>query len=106
MISHPHFYTTHVEWAQTFDCPVYIASNDQGWLCRRQPSFAPISRKVIGGPLGILREILPGVNAIKLGGHFPGSLVLLWEKKLFVADTLLIVPVSDFPLSPLLYISL
>ena len=46
------------------------------------------------GPVGTGRNIVPNVTAVKLGGHFPGSLVLHWEQKLFVADTLLIVPVS------------
>ena len=35
---------------------------------------------------------MPGVLAVKLGGHFPGSLVLLWNKMLFVADTLVTTP--------------
>jgi glyoxylase-like metal-dependent hydrolase (beta-lactamase superfamily II) len=33
-----------------------------------------------------------GVQAIKLGGHFPGSLVCLTEKNLLVADTLVTTP--------------
>lgn len=37
--------------------------------------------------------ILPGVTAIKTGGHFDGSLVLHWEEKLFIADTLVTAPV-------------
>jgi hypothetical protein len=28
-ISHPHYYTTHIEWAKAFECPVYVASDDQ-----------------------------------------------------------------------------
>jgi glyoxylase-like metal-dependent hydrolase (beta-lactamase superfamily II) len=37
-----------------------------------------------------------GVTAVKAGGHFDGSLVLHWEDKLFIADTLVTVPVSDY----------
>jgi glyoxylase-like metal-dependent hydrolase (beta-lactamase superfamily II) len=48
---------------------------------------------------GTTESILPGVTAVKTGGHFDGSLVLHWEKKLFIADTFVTVPVS-FP-SPL-----
>lgn len=47
----------------------------------------------IEGPASTSRAILPGVTAIKTGGHFPGSLVLHWEKKLFLADTIVTVPV-------------
>ena len=39
-------------------------------------------------------EVLPGVTAIKTGGHFSGSLVLHWERKLFIADTIVTVPVG------------
>ncbi|KAJ4287930.1 hypothetical protein N0V90_011945 [Kalmusia sp. IMI 367209] len=37
-------------------------------------------------------EIMPGVTAIQAGGHFDGSMVLHWEKKLFIADTMMSVP--------------
>ncbi|KAK3186947.1 hypothetical protein K4F52_004391 [Lecanicillium sp. MT-2017a] len=33
-----------------------------------------------------------GAVAIKLGGHFPGSMVLLYERRLFIADTLCTTP--------------
>jgi len=49
-------------------------------------------REFITGPT---ETILPGVTAVKTGGHFDGSLVLHWENKLFIADTFVIVPVSD-----------
>lgn len=34
VISHPHFYTTHLEWARVFACPVYVADDDKMWLNR------------------------------------------------------------------------
>lgn len=40
-------------------------------------------------------ELLDGeFVAVKTGGHFPGSSVLLWksQRKLFVADTIAVVP--------------
>lgn len=88
VISHPHFYTTHLHWAKVFDCPVYIAAEDEEWVSMADEEGR---RKLIEGAS---KEILPGVTAVKLGGHFPGSLVLNWDKKLFIADTLLTVPVS------------
>lgn len=45
--------------------------------------------------------ILPGITAIKCGGHFPGSLVLHWTENhgiLFIADTIVTVPVSSLDL--------
>ena len=95
VISHPHYYTTYVEWAQTFKCAVYIAQDDQEWLCRRPPHDGIIN--FMTGPPGETREVVPGVTAIKAGGHFPGSLLLHWEKNLWIADTIVTVPVRLFP---------
>jgi len=93
VISHPHYYTTYVEWAQTFKCPIYISEDDRGWLCRLPPSRDIL--KMIDGPVSTTKEIAPGITAVKTGGHFPGSLVLHWENKLFIADTMVTVPVSQ-----------
>ena len=65
VISHPHYYTTHLEWAREFGCPVYLAREDEGW-CQRPDTQG--LRKFIDGTT---EEIVPGVTAIKTGGHFP-----------------------------------
>jgi glyoxylase-like metal-dependent hydrolase (beta-lactamase superfamily II) len=93
VISHPHFYTTHLEWAAQFNCPVYVAKDDQEWLNR--PDEKDVRRWIEG-----TQEIVPGVTAIQAGGHFDGSCVLHWEKKLFIADTMMSVPVSFVLLLP------
>jgi hypothetical protein len=88
VISHPHFYTTHLEWARVFGCEVYISREDEEWLCRRDPTGK--ARHFIDG-----EEIEvgnTGVKAIKLGGHFPGSLVCIYDGRMMVADTLLTTP--------------
>ena len=61
-------------------------------MCQKPPT--PETLQPIDGPAGTSLQVLPGVTAIKTGGHFPGSLVLHWEKKLFIADTIVTVPVS------------
>ena len=66
------------------------------WLCRRPPREIGDLRFVTGDA-GASKEIVKGVTAVKLGGHFPGSLVLHWENKLFIADTFVTVPVSECP---------
>ena len=33
-ISHPHFYTTMVEWAHAFGAPIYLHGADQLWIMR------------------------------------------------------------------------
>lgn len=88
VISHPHYYTTHLDWAEAFECPIYMAKEDEEWLSRADGAGR---RKLIKGSH---EDIVDGVVAAKPGGHFPGSLVLGWDKKLFVADTLMTTPVS------------
>lgn len=98
VISHPHFYTTHLEWAARFGCPVYVAADDAEWLNREDSKGV---RKLFKGT----EEVVPGVTAVQCGGHFSGSSVLHWEKKLFVADTIMSVPVSPPPPFPLSILS-
>ncbi|KAK5112488.1 hypothetical protein LTR62_004245 [Meristemomyces frigidus] len=86
VISHPHYYSTHLDWANTFDCPVYVALNDEKWLSRKDGEGR---RRLLASRS---EQILPGVTAIKTGGHFSGSLVLLWKKKLMIADTFVTTP--------------
>jgi len=85
VISHPHFYTTHLEWARIFQCPVYTSKADEEWLNRKDVHGL---RKFIEGTT----SIIDGVTAIQAGGHFDGSLILHWEKKIFIADTMMTVP--------------
>lgn len=90
VISHPHFYTTHLEWAKIFKCPVYICSDDAEWLNREDKNGV---RKQIKGTKDI-EEVGGAVTAVQCGGHFDGSMVLLWGKQMFIADTMMSVPVS------------
>ena len=89
-ISHPHYYTTHLDWAQIFNCSVFIAAEDEEWCSRSDKDG---KRQLINANI---ERLAGGVTALKLGGHFPGSLVLHWEDKLFIADTFVTVPVSLF----------
>jgi hypothetical protein len=86
VISHPHYYSTHVQWARAFGCPVYVAAEDQRWATTASSHTRALA--------GTRTEVVPGSGAlaIKLGGHFPGSLVLLFEGRLLVADTLVTTP--------------
>lgn len=71
VISHPHFYSSHLEWAERFDCPVHLAAEDREWLARRSSR-----RQVFLDQVETRIEVDghdTGVRAIKLGGHFPGS---------------------------------
>ncbi|KAH9879019.1 hypothetical protein J1614_002454 [Plenodomus biglobosus] len=88
VISHPHFYTTHLEWAREFKCPVYSSRDDEEWLSREDVEGV---RRLVGGVTPI-EEVSGAVKMIQAGGHFDGSAFLLWEKKLFIADTIMSVP--------------
>ncbi|KAH8655178.1 metallo-beta-lactamase family protein [Xylariales sp. PMI_506] len=89
VISHPHYYSTHVEWARAFECPVYLAAEDQEWTTQASTyqvfvAETETSLNIDGKPSGI--------EVLKLGGHFPGSFVTLYNGRLLVADTLVTTP--------------
>ena len=69
-ISHPHFYTTHVEWARAFDCPVYLHAVDRDWVMR------PDACQQFWD--GETKQLWDGVTLVRCGGHFPGGTVLHW----------------------------
>lgn len=108
VISHPHYYSTHLLWARTFGCKVYLAAEDRGWLSQTDPArqvFIETGETEVdllgqgqgdgggGGGGGGGGDDSDGCcKALKLGGHFPGSLVLLLDGHLLVADTLVTTP--------------
>ena len=69
-ISHPHFYTTMVDWAHAFDAPVYVNAADRAWIMRPDPALKPWD--------GDTLKLWDGVTLIRCGGHFPGGSVLHW----------------------------
>jgi hypothetical protein len=89
VISHPHYYTAHVEWARAFECPVYLAADDEQWIT--QPSAYQVFLTETESELKINGEA-SGFRVLKLGGHFPGSLVAIYDGRLLAADTLLTTP--------------
>ncbi|ETS82022.1 hypothetical protein PFICI_07024 [Pestalotiopsis fici W106-1] len=94
VISHPHYYSTHAAWARAFgDCPVYLASEDRRWttLACPQQVFLAEDQTDFDVPLPGSTSS-PGIKILKLGGHFPGSLVLLYQSRLLIADTLYTTP--------------
>ncbi|KAK9494823.1 beta-lactamase-like protein [Lipomyces doorenjongii] len=85
VISHPHFYSSNVEWAQAFNCPVYLAAPDKEWVMRLEPS---VQHFFDDNNL----KLAVDVDVVKVGGHFPGSLVLAWkDTHLLVADSIAVV---------------
>src|SRR5262245_17937397 len=70
-ISHPHYYTTMVEWSAALGgVPVYLHEADRKWIMRGGPTVKLWK--------GQAMELLPGLTLICSGGHFPGGTVLHW----------------------------
>jgi glyoxylase-like metal-dependent hydrolase (beta-lactamase superfamily II) len=69
-ISHPHFYSSMVEWSHAFDAPIYLHAADRQWVMRSHPGIVFWE--------GETRSLGEGVTLIRCGGHFPGGTVLHW----------------------------
>jgi hypothetical protein len=69
-ISHPHFYTTMVEWARAFDCPIHLNAADSDWIMRRDDAIKLWT--------GDTLRLWDGVTLVRCGGHFPGGTVMHW----------------------------
>ncbi|MCW1806080.1 hydrolase [Brachybacterium squillarum] len=69
--SHPHMFGLQSAWSAALDdAPVWVNRADAGWL-----ALEPARLHLWEGE----EEILPGVRAVQLGGHFPGSSVVRWS---------------------------
>jgi len=89
-ISHPHFYSSMVDWANAFDATIHLNELDRDWVVRPDDRITYWSGQL---------DLQPDVRLIRAGGHFPGSSVCLWTEgadgrgALLTGDT--IYPVSD-----------
>ncbi len=75
-ISHPHYYTTMVEWARAFGCPVYLHAADRQWVMRPDAAL----RFWEGETLAVDETGVEGVTLVRCGGHFEGGTVLHWAR--------------------------
>jgi hypothetical protein len=89
-ISHPHYYSTMVEWAHRFDCPVYLHADDREWVMRPDPSIVFWE--------GEQHELKPGLTLLRLGGHYAGGTVLHWVagSALLSGDIVQVIPDRRF----------
>jgi hypothetical protein len=90
-ISHPHYYTTMVEWSRAFGgVPIYLHAADRQWVMR--PDRAVVFWDDDNKPLA------DGVTLIRCGGHFDGGTVLHWaagadgKAALLTGDIIQVVP--------------
>ena len=88
-ISHPHFYSSMVEWSHVFDAPVYLHAADRQWVMRPDPAIVFWE--------GETHPLMEGITMIRCGGHFAGSAALHWAAgaegrgALLTGDTLQVV---------------
>ncbi|ANC77336.1 hypothetical protein ABE65_011185 [Fictibacillus phosphorivorans] len=71
-LSHPHYYSTQVEWAETFDAPLYIHEDDKMWVTRTSDKIVFWS--------GDKLELSEGIILQRIGGHFKGGTILEWKQ--------------------------
>ena len=70
-ISHPHYYTSMVEWSRAFgDAPIHIHEAERPWVMRPDPCVRYWK--------GENQTLLGSLPLIRTGGHFEGYQVLLW----------------------------
>jgi len=88
-ISHPHFYSTMIEWAERFDATIYLHESNRRWVMRPSQRIEFWS--------GDLRTLADDISLVRLGGHFPGSTALHWpggaggQGALLTGDTIYVV---------------
>jgi glyoxylase-like metal-dependent hydrolase (beta-lactamase superfamily II) len=69
-ISHPHFYSSMVEWADRFDAQIFLHSADRQWVMRKSPRIQFWEETTL--------PLWDGLTLINCGGHFNGGTVLHW----------------------------
>jgi hypothetical protein len=69
-ISHPHFYTTMVDWADHFDAQIFLHATDREWVMRKSSRIQFWE--------GTTLSLWDGMTLINCGGHFDGGTVLHW----------------------------
>jgi hypothetical protein len=71
-ISHPHYYTTMVEWSRAFDdAPINLHAADRQWVMRPDKAIQFWEEDE--------KELAPGLTLLRCGGHFPGATILHWR---------------------------
>jgi glyoxylase-like metal-dependent hydrolase (beta-lactamase superfamily II) len=69
-ISHPHYYACMIEWAHTFDAPIYLHAAEEQWVMRPDASVQFWQ--------GETKSLFGDLTLIRCGGHYEGGQVLHW----------------------------
>jgi hypothetical protein len=69
-ISHPHFYSSMIEWAERLDAQIFLHAADREWVMRKSPRIQFWE--------GVTFSLWDDLTLINCGGHFEGGTVLHW----------------------------
>src|SRR6266480_556345 len=69
-ISHPHFYSSMIEWSERFDAQIFLHAADRKWVMRKSPRIQFWE--------GTTLSLWDDLTLINCGGHFEGGTVLHW----------------------------
>ncbi len=70
-ISHPHYYSTMIEWSHAFGrVPIYLHTAEKQWVMRPDP--------VVHFWDGETKALHDDITLIRCGGHYEGSQALHW----------------------------
>jgi hypothetical protein len=89
-ISHPHFYSSMVDWSEAFGgIPIHIHEANLPYVMRPSPHIRPFSSDRL--------DLGDGITVTRCGGHFEGSAALHWpgadgKGVLMTGDTVMVVP--------------
>lgn len=70
-ISHPHYYTTMVEWAEAFDVSIHLHESDRQWIGRPSGRIRFWNERTL--------RLADDLTLVNLGVHFAGGTVLHWS---------------------------
>jgi hypothetical protein len=94
-ISHPHYYSSMVEWSQAFGgIPIYLHAADRSHVMRPDPAIHFWEGETL--------DILEDISLIRCGGHFAGGTVLHWKAgadgkgALLTGDIIQIIPDRNY----------
>ncbi|MFB5660946.1 MBL fold metallo-hydrolase [Alteribacillus sp. HJP-4] len=93
-LSHPHYYSTQLEWAETFDASIYIHEDDSQWVMKQEEQIKFWN--------GEEKKLTEDMSVHRLGGHFKGGAVLhclpVQKRKglLFTGDIIQVVEDTDW----------
>ncbi|MEJ2749684.1 MAG: MBL fold metallo-hydrolase, partial [Anaerolineae bacterium] len=69
-ISHPHYYSSMIEWSRAFNAPIYLHAADKRWVMRPDEVIEFWEEET--------KPLWAGMTLIRGGGHFAGGTVLHW----------------------------